>query len=73
MASRRAADSIGLAIALDVASGGYLVELITPELWPRDGQVCSETLVPFDELEGESSDEHLAALLAMHLKFLGLR
>jgi hypothetical protein len=75
---KRAADTIGLAITLDVASGGYLVELITPELWPQGdqaqlSQVYSETLVPFDELESGASDERLKAFLAMHLKFLGFR
>jgi hypothetical protein len=62
---------VKLAITLDVAGGGYLVELITPELWPLSDDVYSETLVPFDEFETGAADEHLRAFLAMHLKFLG--
>jgi hypothetical protein len=66
-----AADTITLTIALDVAGRGYLVELISPAIWPRSGHVYSETLIPFNEIEDAAPDERLAALLAMHLKFLG--
>jgi hypothetical protein len=68
---KRAADTIQLAIALDVASGGYLVELIRPAFWPQGGQVYSETPIPLGEIENAAPDERLRALLAMHLKFLG--
>jgi hypothetical protein len=68
---KRAADTIQLTIALDVASAGYLVELITPGLWPQGGQVYSETPIPLDEIDNAAPDERLRALLAMHLRFLG--
>jgi hypothetical protein len=63
---------ITLAVALDVAGGGYLVELTTAELWPLR-HAYSQTLIQLDEFESGRADEHLKALLAMHLKFLGFR
>jgi hypothetical protein len=65
-----AAATLSLTIALDVASGGYLVELRTPGLWPLSGEVYSQTLIALD-VESEQWDAHLDALLAMHLKLLG--
>jgi hypothetical protein len=62
--------ALRLAITLDVSSGGYLVELSTPELWPLDNGVYSQTLIPF-EAESDQSDAQLDALLTMHMKFLG--
>ena len=64
--------ALRLAITLDVSSGGYLVELSTPELWPLDNGVYSQTLIALDAESGQS-DAHLHALLAMHMKFLGFR
>jgi hypothetical protein len=64
---------VKLAVTLDVASGGYLVELITPGPWPLADDVYSETLIPFGEIENETAHERLRALVAMHFRFLGLR
>ncbi len=65
-----AAAALSLTITLDLAGGGYLVELSTPELWPLGDDVYSQTLIPFDA-ESEQWDAHLNALLVMHMKFLG--
>jgi hypothetical protein len=66
----RSSRSFARAQTCDHASGGYLVELTSPELWPLDDNVYSQTLISFDA-ESEQSDAHLNALLAMHMKFLG--
>ena len=66
-----AAPALSLTMTLDVAGGGYLVELRTPRLWPHAGDVYSQTLIPFDAAS-EQWDADLTALLVMHMTFLGL-
>jgi len=65
-----AAPALSLTITLDVAGGGYLVELHTPGLWPHASDAYSQTLIAFDTAS-ELWDADLTALLVMHMKFLG--
>ena len=44
------APALSLTITLDVAGGGYLVELRTPELWPHAGDVYSQTLINLERI-----------------------
>jgi hypothetical protein len=72
---------IEITIIPDYDRDGFIVILITSsfffEDWVGDEvhpphEIHSQTFIPFQAFLHGASDEYTAALLAMHLKFLGL-
>jgi hypothetical protein len=61
-----------LSIGFDIERGGFLVELTTPSSGPDDAPVYSQTVITLAAIEQGQMDEKLDALLAMHLRFLGI-
>jgi hypothetical protein len=65
------AAELTLAISLDVASGGWLVEMTTSSRAPGGEPTYSRTIIPVPAMEQGTHDAYLDALLIMHLRFLG--
>ena len=61
-----------LTISLDVDGGGWLVEMTTPGRAPGDPPTYSRIVIPMAAIEQDRMDDYADALLAMHLRFMGL-